>query len=295
MEIRVLKYFIEVARSGSYTRAADALHITQPSLSKQMKLLEDELGQKLFRRGQYKMILTEVGESFLVRAKEIVDLSELTLSEYTSAKKDISGELSIAFADGSFSGNVVEVVNSFRNAYPNVQLLFYSGGLEYVRSLAQRHVADYTCNYFGSDPDSPRFIKTDQIRRTGLLMRRDDMLSTYTEITESIYSNLPIIMPRGVLYSENKEDIAIPLPKENIVALVEEPISFLGLLQSAGAYIFCLEPSVDVLKRFDLVFRPTRPSFTNRLYFVQDNAGAPTEAMNAFGDYFEKYYESKLR
>ena len=115
MEIRVLKYFIEVAKSGSYTRAADALHITQPSLSKQMKLLEDELGQKLFRRGQYKMILTEVGESFLNRAKEIVDLSELTISEYTAKTKEISGDLSIAFADGSFTGNVVDVVNSFRN------------------------------------------------------------------------------------------------------------------------------------------------------------------------------------
>ena len=143
METRVLRSFIVVAKEGSITRAADILHIAQPSLSKQMKLLEEELGQKLFRRGKYKVMLTDVGERFLVRAKEIVELSDLTLSEFASKEREISGDLSIAFADGSFTGNVVDVVNSFRSAYPKVRLLFYSGGLEYIRSLTQRNRLSY--------------------------------------------------------------------------------------------------------------------------------------------------------
>ena len=295
MEIRVLKYFIEVARTGSLTRAADILHITQPSLSKQMKLLENELGQKLFRRGQYKMILTEVGESFLARAKEIVDLSDLTLSEYTSEKKDVSGELSIAFADGSFTGNVVDVINSFRNAYPKIRLLFYSGGLEYISSLTQKHVTDIACNYYGSDPNWLSFVKTDQIRRSGLLMRPDDMLATYTDIPENKYRDLPVIMPRGVLRDENGEDIAIPVDREKVVALVEEPFTFLSLLQNSGVYIFCLEPSAEVLSRYGIIFRPVSPSHTSSLYFVEDNAKQPTEAMDLFMDYARKFYESKIR
>ena len=295
MEIRVLKYFIEVARTGSLTRAADILHITQPSLSKQIKLLEGELGQKLFRRGQYKMILTEVGESFLPRAIEIVDLSDLALSEYISKKKDISGDLSIAFADGSFSGNVVDVINSFRNAYPNVRLLFYSGGLEYVSSLTQKNITDIACNYYGNAPEGLNSVKTDQIRRSGLVMRRDDMLATYTDIPEDIYSKLPMIMPRGVLLDENGDDLAIQVDREKVVALVEEPFTFLSLLQNSGAYIFCLEPTAEVLSRYDIIFRPVRPSRTSNLYFVQNDRKTPTEVMTAFMDYVGQFYKTKTQ
>lgn len=295
MEIRVLKYFIEVAKTGSLTRAAERLHITQPSLSKQIKLLESELGQKLFRRGQYKMILTEVGESFLPKAVEIVDLSDLAISEYTSKKKDISGELSIAFADGSFSGNVVEVVNSFRKAYPNVHLLFYSGGLEYVSSLTQKNITDIACNFYGNAPEGLKSVKTDQIRRSGLVMRRDDILATYTDISEDIYSRLPVIMPRGVLRDESGEDIAIPVDKEKVVALVEEPFTFLSLLQNSGAYIFCLEPAAEVLNRYDIIFRPVRPCHTANLYFVQNDRKSPTEVMTAFMDYVGQFYKTKTQ
>ncbi len=290
MEIRVLKYFIEVVKSGSMTRASEVLHITQPSLSKQIKLLEEELGQKLFRRSQYKMVLTEVGESFLERAKEIVDLSDLTLSEYTSKDKEIGGTLSIAFADGSFSGNVVDVVNSFRNAYPKVQMQFYSGSLEYIHELNQKKIADITCNYFGSDPEGVRFIKTDHIRRTGLLMRRGDMLETYTDLSEEVFSELPIIMPWGTLLDEKGEDIAIPVSRQNIVALVEEPFAFISLIKNAGAYIFCLEPPADILSRNDVIFRPVRPSHTSKLYFVQRATANPTETMDAFMNYAGQFY-----
>ncbi|MBQ6670729.1 MAG: LysR family transcriptional regulator [Firmicutes bacterium] len=138
MEIRVLKYFIEIAKTGSITRASEVLHITQPSLSKQMKLLEAELGQKLFKRGQYKMILTEVGRSFLARAEEIVRLSDLTLSEYTSHNKDIQGELSICFIDRTFSERVAALISDFQQLYPGIKLLIIPRGNlcdEYGQSL----------------------------------------------------------------------------------------------------------------------------------------------------------------
>ncbi|MBQ1891145.1 MAG: LysR family transcriptional regulator [Firmicutes bacterium] len=295
METRVLRSFIVVAKEGSITRAADILHIAQPSLSKQMKLLEEELGQKLFRRGKYKVMLTDVGERFLVRAKEIVELSDLTLSEFASKEREISGDLSIAFADGSFTGNVVDVVNSFRSAYPKVRLLFYSGGLEYIRSLTQRNVADISCNYYGSDPEGLKSIKTDQVRRAGFLMRPDDPLTEYSELSEDICRSLPVIMPRGTLYDEKGKDLAFPVEKENVVALVEEPFAFLSLLQSERAYIFCLEPTSEVLSRYGITFRPVSPMRFSRSYFVQKESSEPTESMTAFMEYIGWFYRSRVR
>lgn len=294
MELRTLRYFLEVAKEENMTRAADALHITQPSLSKQIKLLEDELGQKLFRRTQYKVVLTEVGEAFLNRAREIVSLSDLTLSEYASKDRDISGELSIAFADGAFMGNVISLVNSFMMSYPKIRLLFYSGGLEYIDSLTKRKVADIACNYYGSDPKNNAFVKTNNLKRVGLLMKNDDVLAEYSELLEEQCSSLPVIMPRGVLLDENGEDIAIHVDDKNIVAFVEEPISFLGLLQSFSAYIFCLEPSAEVLSKNNLAFRPVKPKRFSRLYFIQKEDSNPTDAMRAFMSYAENYYKARV-
>ena len=78
MEIRVLKYFLAVAREGNITKAAEILHITQPTLSRQLMQLEDELGAALFVRGKRKIILTEAGMLLKRRAEEIVSLSEKT-------------------------------------------------------------------------------------------------------------------------------------------------------------------------------------------------------------------------
>ena len=104
-----------------------------------------------------------------------------------------------------------------------------------------------------------------------------------------------MIMPRGVLRDENGDDLAIPVNRDNVVALVEEPFTFLSLLQNSGAYIFCLEPTAEILSRFDVIFRPVRPCRTSSLYFVENNAKQPTEAMDLFMDYAGKFYESKIR
>ncbi|MBQ9881901.1 MAG: LysR family transcriptional regulator, partial [Synergistes sp.] len=82
MEIRVLRYFLAVAREGSITNASNSLHITQPTLSRQLKDLEDELGHKLFRRGSHNMSLTNEGFIFRKRAEEIIDLADKTENEF---------------------------------------------------------------------------------------------------------------------------------------------------------------------------------------------------------------------
>ena len=101
MEIRVLRYFLAAAREGSITAAANTLHLTQPTLSRQLQDLEKELGQKLFIRGKYKVSLTPEGMILRKRAEEIVDLVEKTESEFQSIKDIVSGDIYIGCGERS--------------------------------------------------------------------------------------------------------------------------------------------------------------------------------------------------
>ena len=95
MELRVLKYFLVVAREENITRAAALLHVTQPTLSRQLMQLEEELGVKLFRRGRYHITLTDDGVLLRRRAQEIVDLAEKTEREFQRQEGELTGEIAV--------------------------------------------------------------------------------------------------------------------------------------------------------------------------------------------------------
>ena len=293
MEIRVLRYFIEVARTGSLTRAADVLHITQPSLSKQIKLLENELGQKLFRRGHYKMILTEVGRSFLARAEAIVDLSDLTLSEYTSENKDIQGELSICFIDRTFSERVAALISDFQQLYPKIKLKLFCGCLEYVNALFAKKKVDIIFTFYGAEPTEHTKVCVNHSRRLGFVMRNDCELAKHHQIQKSQYDGLPLIIPRGNLCDEFGQSLKIEFDDRYVAAEVQEPLDFLFLAKSSGAYLYCIEPPEELLQYSGLVFRPISPGKTASLYFVQQDVEEPTQAMQAFMDHAAKRVDSR--
>lgn len=98
MEIRILRYFLTVAREESITRAAEVLHLTQPTLSRQLAQMEDELGVKLFERGTRKISLTNEGILLRRRAEEIVTLVDKTESELTEREDMIDGTITIGLS-----------------------------------------------------------------------------------------------------------------------------------------------------------------------------------------------------
>lgn len=132
MEIRVLKYFLAVAREQNMTRAANLLHITQPTLSRQIMQLEEELGQTLFLRKQRKMVLTETGKLLFRKAEEILALVEKTEEDLKAEGKLVSGKISIGSAESASSQVLIRIFQQFSSMYPNVQYEFetsnYVGG-----------------------------------------------------------------------------------------------------------------------------------------------------------------------
>ena len=133
MELRVLRYFLTVASEDSITNAANILHITQPTLSRQLMQLEEELGVQLFVRGKKAITLTEAGMLLRSRAEEIVDLANRTEKEFLNQKNFLSGEIFIGAGETSGMKELARIIKSFNKEYPQVKYDLHSGNADGIK------------------------------------------------------------------------------------------------------------------------------------------------------------------
>ena len=143
MEIRVLKYFLTVAREGSITGAANALHLTQPTLSRQLQDLEKELGQQLLIRGKYKISLTPEGMILRKRAEEIVDMVDKTEAEFRSINDIIGGDIYIGCGETDSMKLIAEVMKEIQEEYPEIKFHIHSGNAEDVIEKLDKGLLDF--------------------------------------------------------------------------------------------------------------------------------------------------------
>ena len=146
MELRVLKYFLVVAREENITRAAQLLHITQPTLSRQLMQLEEELGVQLFRRSKYRIILTDDGMLLRRRAQEIVDLAEKTEREFQRQEEELSGEIAIGCGETNSMSFLSECIASFRREHPAVGFSIYSATPDDIKDRLERAFWTWACS-----------------------------------------------------------------------------------------------------------------------------------------------------
>jgi DNA-binding transcriptional LysR family regulator len=143
MEIRVLRYFVESAREGSMTQAAQKLHVTQPTLSKQIKELEEELGQKLFVRGNYNIYLTTEGEILYKRALDILEMVDLTASEFASMSQFNGGDLYLGCAESDGIQLLAKAAKQLLSQHENLHFHLYSGNAETVCERLDKGLLDF--------------------------------------------------------------------------------------------------------------------------------------------------------
>ena len=138
MELRVLRYFTTMAQEGNISRAAEILHITQPTLSRQLMDLEKELESKLFIRGKKEITLTEEGMLLYQRAQEILELSERTKQELVHRNESISGLVSVGCVEGMGTRVLADMLRNFADKYPKVQFDLYNGYPQLTRAHTVR-------------------------------------------------------------------------------------------------------------------------------------------------------------
>ena len=177
MDIRVLNYFLMVAREENITRASQLLHITQPTLSRQLMQLEEELGVKLFQRSNHSIYLTNDGLLFRRRAQEIVNLADKAQAELKQDTDVLSGNIAIGCGEMRSAQEIAKLITDFQNIYPFVQFELYSGNNENIKERMEQGTLD-----LGLLLEPVNVVKYDFIRmRTkeqwGVLIHKDNPLS----------------------------------------------------------------------------------------------------------------------
>lgn len=195
MDIRVLKYFLAVAQEENITRAAESLHIAQPSLSKQMMELEQSLGKKLLVRGKRKITLTEEGIFLRKRAEDIVSLVEKTRQEISSDFTDITGEIVIG---GNATPTLLRAVSSMQKQYPNVVFQFYSEDASDVIERLEHGNLDFASLLQPIDTVKYEYLPLPDTSIWGVLMKKDSPFSSMNAIKKEHLLQMPLILHRRI-------------------------------------------------------------------------------------------------
>lgn len=193
MELRVLRYFLMVAREENITRAAGLLHVTQPTLSRQLIQLEEELGVKLFHRNKYRITLTEEGLLLKQRAQEIVALSDKAKQELTKSEGTLSGEIAIGCAEARSFSVLAEQIVAFRKLYPRVRFRIYSATADDVKDRMENGLLDMGLLMEPVDIGRYAFIRMPVRERYGVLVRRDSPLAVKESVRPEDLVGMPLL------------------------------------------------------------------------------------------------------
>lgn len=193
MDVRVLRYFLAVAREENITRAAESLHIAQPSLSKQLMELEQELGKTLLIRGKRKITLTEEGVLLRKRAEEIVELVSKTEQEIMADEKQLIGTISIG---GAIHPSILQAAAKLRESSPGVSFQFYSNDATDVTERLMHGTLDFTTLLAPVDASRYEALCLPERSYWGLLVRADSPMAKASYIHREELRNLPLIMHR---------------------------------------------------------------------------------------------------
>ena len=199
MEFRVLKYFLMVAREENITKAAALLHLTQPTLSRQLMQLEAELGVKLFHRSKHSIILTEDGMLLKRRAQEIVSLSDKTVQELSHKEDVLSGEIAIGCGETKNMLFLSEQIRKFRQKYPLVQFSIHSAIADDIKERIEKGILDIGLLMEPVDVGKYEFIRMPQKEKWGILVRKDSELAAKESINPKDLTNVPLIMVKREL------------------------------------------------------------------------------------------------
>ena len=196
MELRVLKYFLTVAREGSITGAANSLHLTQPTLSRQIQELEKELNQKLLIRGKYKVTLTPEGMILRKRAQEIIDMVEKTEAEFQSISDTVSGDIYIGCGETDSMKYIAEIIKNIQKDYPDIKFHIYSGNAEDVTEKLDKGLLDFGLLIQPIDLTKYDNITMPEKDVWGIIIRKDDPLASKKTIKIGDLTGRPLLASR---------------------------------------------------------------------------------------------------
>ncbi|KQL36301.1 LysR family transcriptional regulator [Bacillus sp. FJAT-25509] len=287
MELRVLRYFLAVAREGSITGAADFLHITQPTLSRQIKDLEQELGKKLFTRSSHSIILTEEGMILRKRAEEIIDMVDKLEAEFSSMEETISGDVYIGSGETEAMKQIARVVKILQLSYPSIRYHLYSGNEDDVTERLDKGLIDFGILIQPADLSRYNYINIPAKDVWGVVMRKDSPLALKDTIQARDLLNIPLICSRQAMkntFSKNEfaDWFREEFDKLNIVTTYNLAYNAAIMVEEGIGYAIVLDKIVNTSSDSNLCFRPLEPRLESGLNIVWKKHQVFSAAANLF-------------
>ena len=297
MELRVLEYFLAVAREQNITAAAESLHISQPALSTQLKNMEDELGKQLLIRGvkgSRKVILTEEGMILRKRAEEILSLVKRTENEITQSDETIAGNVFIGTGETEIVRLFAMVAKKLQKKYPDIRYHISSGNAEHVLEYLDKGLIDFGLLFTEIDPQKYEAIPVSIKDTWGLLMRKDSPLAEKETICPEDLWDKPLIV------SQQKGDNAYLgrwLQREeselHIVATYNLLFNASLLVDEGLGYALCYDKLINT-QGSNLCFRPLSPQLEAPGFIVWKKYQLFSKAANVFLQYLREMLETEM-
>ena len=298
MEIRVLKYFLAVAREGSITGAANSLHLTQPTLTRQLQDLEKELKQKLLVRGKHKVTLTPEGMILRKRAEEIVDMVEKTEAEFLSLNETISGDIYIGGGESDCMKHIAGIIKEIQEDYPQIKFHIFSGNAEDVTEKLDKGLLDFGVLIQPVDLSKYDNMPLPDKDVWGVIMRKDSTLAQKDYIELDDLKNLPLINSRQAMRKTSSKNEFIEwfqgeFENLNTVATINLVYNATVMVKAGIGYAITLDKLVDTSKESLLCFRPLKPKLESGLDIVWKKYQVFSPAAKLFLDKMQEKFSKE--
>lgn len=285
MELRVLNYYLMIAREENITKAAQILHVTQPTLSRQMMQLEEELGVKLFERSNHKIVLTDDGMLLKDRAQEILTLVDKTKKDI-GQEETLNGKLVIGSGEFKSCSLLASMLASFREQYPDVHYELYSGNADNIKEKIEKGLLDMGLLTNPVDIGKYEFLRIPEKEIWGMLVRRDSKLGGKEYLTpEDLKGQNLIISVRELVQNQFAGWCGTQVSELNIAATYNLLYNAAAMVQQNLGIALC----IDLDCHYDnLCFIPLSPRMETESVLVWKKNQTFTPTLNAFIKYARK-------
>lgn len=283
MEFRILQYFLAISREQSISSAAKSLHLSQPTLSRQIKALEEELGKQLFIRTNRKITLTEEGMLFRKRAEEITKLVNKTKEEISLSDETIGGDIFIGAGETEGIRHIAKAAKKLQSEYPSIHFHIISGDKITVLEELERGLIDFALLFGEIDKSKYDYLVLPSVDKFVVMMRKDDVLANLKVITPKDLFDKPLIVSRQTLSDyELTQLFSCDQKQLNIVATYNLLFNGSLMVDEGIGYAICFDKIINVTGDSNLCLRPLSVQIMPKMSLVWKKYQVFTKAIEKF-------------
>lgn len=291
MEIRTLRYFLAVAREENMSRAAETLHVTQPTLSKQLKSLEDELGKKLFTRHSFSIELTDEGVLLRDRAEDLIAMADKIEQEFVSLDDITGGDLYLGLAESYQIKYLARSIKDFKEKYPNLHYHITSGDTEQIADKLDKGLLDFLVLAEDPDPRKYNYIEFPEADTWGLVFPENDPLKNKKTIHVSDLIGLPLFCSEQAWIDVIKKWAGKDYSDLHLEGSFRLSYNGSVFAREGLGCLLTFEHLVDTSEGSGLIFRPLSPKLESKIYLAWNKYQAFTPIAERFLEHLKRSFK----